>query len=139
MLTFFLLCTSTSFVVFPSSRLTAVHYHGDGFTRSLFLFSGISGQFTVVSNSLSSGCGAGPSASTSSSSGNKRSSATTIRVLSSGTLWIPLGGNTSLRIDAMMSYEFQRRNCESFHAASLDEFHIPSLSNSTFVTRHFFL
>ncbi|KAN0114188.1 chitin deacetylase [Russula decolorans] len=46
----------------------------------------ISGQLTVASNS-SSASGAGPSASASASAGNKKSSATTIRVSSSGTVW----------------------------------------------------
>jgi hypothetical protein len=50
----------------------------------------------------------------------------------------PLGRDTSLRIDAMMNYEFEWTNSESFHRVSPDERHIPFYSHSTSMTRRFF-
>ena len=107
-------------------------------TRSLFLFSDISGQPSVANNSSSSASGAGPSASASASAGNKSRPQLPSGCHPGYTVDSPVGGDTSLRIDAMMNYEFQPTNSESLHRVSPDECRIPSLSNSTSVTRCIF-
>ena len=105
---------------------------GSPHTRSLVLFSDISGEINVAGNCSSSASDASPSSSSGLSAGDKidkKSSATTVRVSSSGTLRTPPGGDASLRIDAM-NYEFERTNSESSHTIlPLDESHTPSLTN----------
>jgi hypothetical protein len=118
------------------------HYHGDGLTTypSFVLVSDISGQVTVASNSSSSASDPNASGNPSASVGNKQSSAAIIRVFVRRCIVdSSLGGDASLRTDAMMNY------CMRFNGPTPgrsiqnpDEFHLPSLSNSTSTTDTFF-
>ena len=80
-----------------------------GSPHTCSLFSDISGQVTAAGNSSSGASRGGPSSGT--SSGSKKSSATTVRVLSSGTLWTLV--LFSVLIDAMMNHGFQQTNSDT--------------------------
>lgn len=102
-----------------------MEYHlGKGGVRQLPLdhvSTNIPGQLAAASNPSSSASDAGPSASAGASAGNKRLPSGCCAAVHCG---YPLGGDGSLCIDAMMNYEFQRTNSESFYTTSP----FPSLS-----------